>query len=97
MPIPASVNPEKFTVEMVLFDHNDFSIVYGTWHPSNSRVIGMRWNDGDDGAGYPKAFGYPQWFVVSDDISKNILTGILNNSIISPTEYQLILDVLKTL
>ncbi len=97
MPNPINVNPSKFTVETVLYDYDDFSVSYGTWNPNGKKVIGMRWNDGDDGNGYPKAFGNPQWFVISDDISKNVLTGLLCNSRVTPIQYLSILNVLKTL
>jgi hypothetical protein len=65
-------------------------------HPK-AKVIAMRYNDGDDGAGYPKGFGHPQWFIVSEDISKNILTGLLNNPLLTADEYLHILEVLKTI
>lgn len=97
MPAPENVNPSKFTVEVVLYNHNDFSVAYGTWHPSEGKAVVMRWNDGDDGNGYPKTFGNPQWFVVSDDISRSILSGLLTNPMLLPTEYQAILEVLKRL
>jgi len=95
MPQPENVNPTNFTVDTVLFNFDDFSVVYGTWTPNGSKVIAMRWNDGDDGAGYPKAFGYPQWFIVSEEISRNILIGLLGYPSLSPNEYQSILDILK--
>jgi hypothetical protein len=97
MPKPESVNPEKFKVIRILFNHNDFAVSYGTWTPNKAKVIAMRYNDGDDGAGYPKVFGHPQWFIVSEDISKNILTGLLNNPLLTTDEYLHILEVLKTI
>ena len=97
MPKPESVNPDKFKVTSILFNHNDFAVSYGTWTPNNSKVVAMRYNDGDDGAGYPKVFGHPQWFIISEDISKNVLTGLLNNSLLAADEYNSILEVLKTM
>jgi len=97
MPQPEDVNPAKFTVDKVLFNYDDFSIAYGTWTPSGLKALAMRWNDGDDGAGYPKAFGHPQWFIISEDISRNILIGLLGYSSLSPTEYQSILAVLEVI
>ncbi|MEP2771668.1 MAG: hypothetical protein ABJH05_05945 [Fulvivirga sp.] len=97
MPAPEYVNPEKFKVVKVLYNHNDFSVALGTWTPSNEQIIGMRWNDGEDGKGYPKAFGNPQWFVVSNDIAKNTLSGLLTSAHISNTQYLDILETLKSL
>lgn len=95
MPEPKEVNPSKFTVDRVLYNNNDFSIVFGTWNPNNSRVIAMRWNEGEDGNGYPKAFGNPQWFIIEESVSVNILSGLLTNASISREEYLNILDVLR--
>lgn len=97
MPAPESVNPNKFTVEHVLFNHNDFSVSFGTWNPNGRRVLAMRWNDGADGSGYPKTFGYPQWFIVSDDIARNILVGLLNNTQVDQGEYSALIDTLREL
>ena len=94
MPQPQDVNPEKFKVINVLFNHNDFSISVGTWTPNNSTQIAMRWNDGDDGNGYPKVFAHPQWFLISDDVARNLLHGLLSNPLLTPQEYSLILDAL---
>jgi len=94
MPLPQNVNPEKFKVISVLYNINDFSIVFGTWTPNNSLQIAMRWNDADDGNGYPKVFAHPQWFLISSDIAKNILTGVLNSPSITTQQYALILDAL---
>lgn len=97
MPIPESVNPTKFTVERVLFNHEDFSVSYGVWNPTGNRVVAMRWNEGEDGSGYPKNFGYPQWFIVSDDIMRNVLVGLLNNSMLNLNEYNAIVETLSEL
>jgi hypothetical protein len=35
MPKPESVNPEKFKVIRILFNHNDFAVSYGTWTPKS--------------------------------------------------------------
>lgn len=94
MPNPEVVNPAKFTVDTVLFNHDDFSVVYGTWNPTNTKSIAMRWNDAGDGNGYPKVFGNPQWFLVSSDLTKSILVGLLTNPLITDIEEQMIKNVL---
>ncbi|OXG04296.1 hypothetical protein BC749_103380 [Flavobacterium araucananum] len=95
MPQPQNVNPEKFKVISVLYNQNDFSISFGTWTPNNSLHIAMRWNDGEDGNGYPKVFAHPQWFLISNDIAKSILIGILSNPLVTQKQYLLILDTLN--
>ena len=94
MPKPENVNPEKFKVDRILYDRNDFSISYGTWTPTGNKVIGMRWNNGDDGSGYPKTFGHPQWFVISDDLVRGILIGLLSHSGLTNGEHRNIVEVL---
>jgi hypothetical protein len=95
MPSPETVNTNKFTVEKVLFNYDDFSIASGIWNPNGAYALAMRWNDGEDGHGFPKVFGNPQWFIVSEDAAKSVLTGLLTNSTITTTQYQDILEVLK--
>lgn len=91
---PENVNPEKFKVIRVLYNYDDFSISYGTWTPNGTRQIAMRWNDGYDGSGYPKTFGHPQWFLITEHLAKVLLTGVLNSSNITRSQYE---DILKTL
>ena len=95
MPAPEQVNTGKFTVVDVLFNQDDFSVAHGIWNDNDDHVIGMRWNDGEDGNGYPKAFGNPQWFIVSSDIARNVLSGLLTHPSLSVQENQAILKALK--
>ncbi len=95
MPTPESVNPEKFKVIKVLYNHDDFSISQGVWTPDNTRQIAMRWNEGYDGNGYPKAWGHPQWFIISEDLSRLFLSVLLNSNHISSVQYEDILEALK--
>ena len=97
MPKPELVNPKAFKVDVVLYDYNDFSVVYGIWTESSSKRLAMRWNDSFDGNGYPKTFGNPQWFIVSDDLARNILLGLLSSPHITIAQYLLILDTLKVI
>lgn len=95
MPAPQNVNPQKFKVLNVLYDYDDFSVALGTWTPSSTKAIAMRWNYGLDGNGYPKVFAHPQWFLVSEHIGKNILSGLLTNPNVTLQQYSDILDALK--
>jgi hypothetical protein len=95
MPQPQNVNPEKFKVSLVLYNHNDFSITLGTWTPDNTLQIAMRWNDADDGNGYPKVFAHPQWFLVSNNVAKNLLHGLLGNQHLTHIENENILKALS--
>ncbi|WP_309640996.1 hypothetical protein [Flavobacterium sp.] len=97
MPRPEDVNPQAFTVIDVLYNHDDFAISYGVWNETGDSCLAMRWNNADDGNGYPKVFAHPQWFIISNDIARNILTGILNNPIVTNLEYSRILTALTIL
>lgn len=81
---PQDVNPQKFKVISVLYDHDDFSICIGTWIPNNTIQVAMRWNEGDDGKGYPKTFGNPQWFLTSEFVAKSLLHGLLGILLLNP-------------
>ena len=94
MPNPQDVNTTAYTVSSVLFNHNDFSVALGTWNDSGNLAMAMRWNYANDGNGYPKVFAHPQWFLISDDIARNLLHGLLSNPLLTPQEYKLILDAL---
>ena len=94
---PEDVNPEKFKVDKVLYNFDDFSISYGTWTPDSSKKVAMRWNDGYDGSGYPKVFGHPQWFIISEHLSKVLLSGLQNSGNINTIQYNDILETLKDL
>ncbi|MCG3167385.1 MAG: hypothetical protein POELPBGB_03175 [Bacteroidia bacterium] len=94
MPIPEDVNPQKFKVIDVLFNHDDFSISVGTWTPNNSTQIAMRWNEGEDGNGYPKVFAHPQWFIISGDVARSLLHGLLGNPLLTSVEYNSVVTAL---
>ena len=40
---------------------------------------------------------HPQWFYYIGRYIKNVLAGLLNNSLLAPDEYNSILEVLKTM
>lgn len=89
---PENVNPKNFKVLNVLYDDSEFSLAYGLWD-GRHKVIAMRWNgEGDDDAGYPKTFGNPMWFIVSDDIKIPILKSLINEKY---ANNQAILETLK--
>lgn len=94
MPRPEDVNPQAFTVIEMLYNHNDFAICYGTWNETGDIRLAMRWNDAEDGNGYPKVFAHPQWFLISIDVTRNILASLLNNTLINSSEYNKILVAL---
>lgn len=97
MPNPESVNPQAFTVKEVLFNQEDFSICYGTWNDTGNLRMAMRWNDAEDGRGYPKVFAHPQWFIVSELVAQNFLTGLLNNNRLSDEQFNKVLTAIKEL
>ncbi len=91
---PQDVHSKKFHLINVLFNFDDFSIAHGQWEDGND-VIGMRYNETDSSSiGYPNTFGRPNWFVVSSDIAKIVLTGLLNFNLLKKEEHE---NILKTL
>lgn len=73
---PSTVNPHNFQVESVLFDNGDFSVVYGVWE-KKSKQLAMRWNGSGKDAGYPKTFGNPVWFIITEDLKIPIIKSLL--------------------
>jgi len=79
---PAEVNPGNFTVRDIIYNDGDFAIAYGTWEDSGELVVAMRWNGNPDDtkdAGYPKTFGNPMWFIVTNELKDIILAALLNS------------------
>jgi hypothetical protein len=79
MPKPENVNPGNFKVIHVVYNDNHFSIAYGDWQ-DEGEVLAMRWNGNDEGdAGYPKTFGNPMWFIVTNELKDILLASLLNS------------------
>ena len=77
---PEQVNPKKFTVEEVLFNDQEFSVVLGTWNESGDHAIAMRWNgdpSDEESKGFPNQGGNPTWFIVHRSVAKATLSGLL--------------------
>ncbi len=76
-----SANPKIFNVHSIIYDDNYFAIAHGVWTESGENVLAMRWTgeqlDPKD-LGYPKVFGHPMWFIVTNDLKNLILTALLN-------------------
>ncbi len=64
---PEKVKPAKFHVHTVIYNNGDFSVAYGKWGNSDTRLA-MRWNgDDEDEIGYPSQGGNPLWFQLPSD------------------------------
>lgn len=73
---PENVNPSNFIVDSILFDNTDFAVAYGTWE-DGSKVVAMRWNGADTDPGYPKVFGHPMWFIVTEELRLPIIRSLV--------------------
>jgi len=76
---PENANPKNFKVEKVIYNQDNFAIAIGVWQDDQTRRFAMRWNGGDDDAGYPSVFANPMWFQLPQDI-KGVLESIVSNS-----------------
>lgn len=76
---PENVNPRNFRVERIVFNNGSFSIAYGIWEDESNRLA-MRWNgnsnDPND-VGYPKLFGNPIWFQISEELTEPLLKSLI--------------------
>ena len=76
MPNPKDVNPNNYKVKSILYDDNSFSIAIGTWK-TQQNILAMRWNGDDKDMGYPKTFGHPMWFIVTDKLKQPIIQMLM--------------------
>ena len=82
MPEPEDVNHSRFPVDAVVFNHDNFSVAWGTWEDKGktNKLLGMRWNhdaQNPNGPGYPKLFGNPVWFIIPEELTVPFLKGLL--------------------
>lgn len=79
---PGKVNPRNFKVTKLIYNDGEFAIAWGEWEDGTMR-LGMRWNGDPSNAqdmGYPKVFGNPCWFVLPEDLTRNIFAAIMTSS-----------------
>ena len=79
---PQDVNPNNFKVRDIVYNDEDFAIAYGRWEDSGEMVLSMRWNgnpDDESDAGYPKTFGHPMWFIVTNELKDILLAALLSS------------------
>jgi hypothetical protein len=76
---PENVNPKNFELIELIYDNDEFAIAYGIFE-NGEKCLGMRWNgdlNNNDDKGYPKVFKNPMWFIIHNDLKKEILKSIL--------------------
>ncbi|MFZ2969372.1 MAG: hypothetical protein WA080_10005 [Sulfuricurvum sp.] len=72
------VRPKKWSNVLDLYDHNDYSAIWGNYEESAERVLGVRWNgESEDDLGYPNMAGYPVWYVEPKFLRQSILLDLL--------------------
>jgi hypothetical protein len=75
---PENVSPRNFVVKSILLTTPAFSVAYGCWEGEYD-TLAMRWNgDTNEDAGYPKAFGYPMWFIIPAFLTIPISKALLD-------------------
>lgn len=81
---PEKVTPAKFKVHTVIYNNGEFSVAYGRWENSDSRLA-MRWNGDGQDIGYPNQGGNPLWFQLPNE---NIWTKEIMQAIDSISAYE---------
>ena len=66
----------KFDVRDVLYNKNGFAIAKGYWDGDTSQFrLACRWHE-PDGIGYPQTYGKPQWMMLPDDVTVDVLNSL---------------------
>lgn len=74
---PTEVNQSEFPVHKVLYNDDEFSIVWGIWN-DGSNGLAMRWNKLPKEPGFPTGFnGRPVWLVIPLHLSVPFVTALL--------------------
>lgn len=96
MPAGSTVRPGKWKNVIDLYDDGSSSAIWGRYHDSTNRCLGVRWNGGKS-YGYPNQGGNPLWYVEPNFITKNILLELLSRVNKTPSFGNLdnILEALK--
>lgn len=63
---PEDVRPAKFHVHTIIYNNDGFSVAYGIWENSDTRLA-MRWNGHEEEIGYPSQGGNPLWFQLPNE------------------------------
>lgn len=71
------VRPGKWSDVIDLYDDGEYSAIWGCYDNAPYRVLGVRWNEGDSGKGFPLSSGHPVWYVEPDFLAKGILASLL--------------------
>jgi hypothetical protein len=91
---PTEVNDPMFPVDKVIYNNDEFSIIWGTWN-KESRCLGMRWNNLQSEPGFPRGKGgRPIWLVIPSELSVPFLTALIGKE---STDNIATLEVLREL
>jgi hypothetical protein len=86
MPTAETVKPRKWSKQKVLFDNGWYSVISGIYDGKGPRVLGERWSGGNVGLGFPNVSGNPVWHVIPEFLAIPVLTGLIEELAVSPTE-----------
>jgi len=70
---------QAFILSEVIYNQDDFSIATGYSIGSEEIHLAMRWNGGENGVGFPRAFNHSLWFPINKELTKSILLGLKNH------------------
>jgi len=77
MPIGKEVTCKKWSNEVILFDDEYYSAIWGNYENSKEKKLGVRWNGEGSGLGFPSSHNKPVWFMERDFLVKPILLELL--------------------
>ena len=97
MPHPEEVKrSQTFSLDKVIYNHDEFSIGVGIYSLSNEVALCMRWNGTEiGGAGFPYAGKHPLWFTLPSKLTHSFLTTLLQNEELTNQEKENISSYLE--
>lgn len=80
MPSTKAIHIKRWTQTCILYDDGVHSIIWGTYYDDvkKRRCMGIRWNEGKDGKGFPNVYGNPTFHVVPMRESVASISGYLS-------------------
>ena len=98
---PLEVNDKMFKVkaENLLYNKHGYSIALSKYKDNKNHSIGIRWNDSNNGKGFPTRYwGQPAWTIIPDNLVIPVLDALSKlEDEKDAADHKKILDAIETI